>query len=61
MKRKRILVVDHDICATRLLKLGLEATGAFEVREVDQGSAALAAAQEFRPDAVVLDVCMPGI
>ena len=61
MIRKRILVVDDDIYATRLLKVSLEKNGVFEVCEVNQGSEALAAAQEFRPDAILLDVWIPDV
>jgi len=59
MSRKRILVVDDEPGITRLLKLNLEQTGNYEVREENTGAAALAAAQEFRPDLVLLDVMMP--
>ncbi len=61
MDKKRILVVDDDIRATRMLKVGLEKTGVFEVREVNQGAEALAAAREFQPDMVLLDICIPDV
>jgi two-component system, OmpR family, response regulator len=61
MDKKRILVVDDDVRATRMLKVGLERTGVFEVREVNQGAEALTAAREFRPDMVLLDVCIPDV
>ena len=61
MIRKRILVVDDDIYATRLLKVSLEKTGVFEVCEVNQGSEALATAREFQPDAILLDVWIPDV
>lgn len=61
MIRKRILVVDDDIYATRLLKVSLEKNGVFEVCEVNQGSEALAAAREFQPDAILLDVWIPDV
>src|SRR5262245_45559062 len=59
MNRKRILAVDDDVNATRVLKVGLEKTGVFEVREINRGSDAIAAAKQYRPDAILLDVCMP--
>jgi len=59
MNKKRILVVDDEKSITRLLKLNLEQTGNYEVREENFGARAVAAAQEFRPDLVLLDVMMP--
>jgi DNA-binding response OmpR family regulator len=61
MGKKRILVIDDDIRATRMLKVGLEQTGAFEVREVNHGIEAVTVALEFRPDMVLLDVCIPDV
>lgn len=61
MDKKRILVVDDDVRATRMLKVGLEKTGVFEVREVNHGIEALTAAREFSPDMVLLDVCIPDV
>jgi CheY-like chemotaxis protein len=55
----RILIVDDDITATRQVKLLLERTGLFEVREENCGMQGLAAAREFQPDVILLDVCMP--
>ncbi len=60
MKRK-ILVVDDEAGLTRMMKRGLEATGDYLVMEENTGVGALAAAKEFRPDLVILDVMMPQI
>jgi DNA-binding response OmpR family regulator len=60
MKTRRILVVDDDIQATRMIKLALERTKRYEVREVNDSARALWAAREFQPDLFLLDVCMPG-
>lgn len=57
--KKRILLVDDEATITRTLKLYLEGTGAYEVRTENRGSAALKAAQEFRPNLILLDVAMP--
>ena len=59
--KKRILVVDDQSDITRLLKRGLEETDDYEVREENDSRAALAAAEEFRPDLILLDVMMPGL
>jgi CheY-like chemotaxis protein len=59
MKAKRILVVDDEASITRLLKLNLERGGRYLVREENCGTKVLAAACEFQPDLVLLDVMMP--
>lgn len=59
MSKKRILIVDDDIATTRLMKFGLEKTGSYDVREENSAANALTAARAFKPDFVVLDVCMP--
>jgi two-component system OmpR family response regulator len=62
MKTKnRILVVDDQADITRLLKRGLELTDDYVVREENNPVAALAAAEEFRPHLILLDVMMPGM
>ena len=59
--KKRILVVDDEPAITRMIKLNLEQTGRYEVRTENLGRAAIAAAREFRPDLILLDVMMPGM
>jgi len=61
MVKKKILVVDDEASITRLLKLNLEKNGAFMVRTENEGTKALAAAREFKPDLILLDVMMPDI
>ena len=56
---KRILIVDDEVGATRLLKASLEQTGHYEVRVENWPEEAVAAAREFKPDLVLLDVLMP--
>jgi CheY-like chemotaxis protein len=56
---KRILIVDDEAGFTRLLKLTLEGTKRYVVREVNDGSEALYAARQFRPDLILLDIMMP--
>jgi CheY-like chemotaxis protein len=55
----RVLLVDDEESFTRILKLNLERTGKYEVRVENWGGAAAAAAREFKPDVVLLDVIMP--
>ena len=59
MSKKRILIVDDEASITRLLRLNLEQTGRYEVREENSGAKAYDAAQEFGPDLILLDVMMP--
>jgi len=59
--KKRILVVDDEPALTRMIKLTLEQTGLYEVRTENLGRMAIAAAREFRPDLMLLDVMMPGM
>ena len=61
MLPKKILVVDDETTITRLLKLNLEKTGAYLVREENRGAKAYAAAREFKPDLILLDVMMPDL
>ena len=61
MMKKKILVVDDETSITRLLKLNLEKGGAFIVRAENEGAKTLAAAKEFKPDLILLDVMMPDI
>ena len=59
--KKRILVVDDQADITRLLKRGLEETNDYVVREESDPRAAISAAEEFKPDLILLDVMMPGL
>jgi two-component system OmpR family response regulator len=61
MRKNKILIVDDEATITRLLKLNLEATGDYEVRAENEGLKTLAAAREFKPDLILLDVMMPDI
>ncbi len=60
-EKKRILLIDDEPSFTRMLKLNLEETGAYEVRTENRGKQGLAAAREFKPDLILLDVIMPGM
>jgi DNA-binding response OmpR family regulator len=60
-EKKRILVVDDEPSITRLLKLNLEQTNDYVVRAENDAEAAVAAAEEFKPHLVLLDVMMPGL
>lgn len=59
MKKARILYVDDEIGAARLLKLNLEATGRYEVNIQNWPEDALETARTFKPDLLLLDLIMP--
>jgi DNA-binding response OmpR family regulator len=59
MAPKRILVVDDDPDIVDYLGLFLEDHG-YEVSSANRSSSALAALDEVVPDAVILDVILPG-
>ena len=56
----RILVIDDEAPIRLLCRVNLEAAG-MEVREAEDGIVGLAAARDDRPDAILLDVMMPGM
>lgn len=58
--KKKILFVEDDAALAAVYKSRLELEG-FEVRDVNNGEKALAAALEFHPDLVLLDAMMPKI
>src|SRR5580765_5747618 len=61
MDRKRILVIDDEEGITRMVKLALEQTGHYDVREENKPMRALTSAWEYQPDLMILDVVMPGM
>jgi DNA-binding response OmpR family regulator len=56
----RVLVIDDEAPIRLLCRVNLEAAG-MEVREAPDGVVGLAAAREDPPDAILLDVMMPGM
>jgi CheY-like chemotaxis protein len=60
-EKKRILVVDDNASDTHLLKSYLERTQKYVVREENDEELAVAAAEEFKPHMIILDVLMPRI
>jgi PAS domain S-box-containing protein len=57
---RRILVVDDNVDAAELLAAVLKLTG-HQTRTAHDGYEALATAEDFRPDAIFLDIGLPGI
>lgn len=60
-EKKRILVVDDQAQNTQLLKRYLEQSIDYVVREENDAERALAAAEEFQPHLILLDLMMPGM
>jgi PAS domain S-box-containing protein len=58
-ERKRILIVD-DNTANRGVMDGMLAPLGFEIRDAADGASGLAAAEEFKPDLVLMDLRLPG-
>ena len=59
--RRRILVVDDNVDAARSLARLLARLYGQEVRVAHDGPEALAVAEEFRPEVVLLDIGLPGM
>lgn len=60
-KKKRILIIDDDQDFNSILQIALEGRGQYEVRSESNGLNAVAAAKEFVPDVILLDVKMPEV
>jgi CheY-like chemotaxis protein len=58
---KRILVIDDEIDFTHMVRMLLQMSGPYQVREVHAARAAVAMAREFQPDVILLDCMMPEI
>lgn len=58
---RRVLVVDDDEMLREVAKVSLEMVGGWQVLTAGSGAEAHAAAVREQPDAVVLDVMMPGM
>ncbi len=58
-RKKKILLVDDEQSFTEIIKMNLEDTEEYEVRAENEGLKAIAAAKEFKPDLIFLDIIMP--
>jgi adenylate cyclase len=61
MSKRRVLVVDDDVNLSRLSAAILENSERYETMIVNDSARAIAAALKFQPDAMLLDVDMPGL
>jgi CheY-like chemotaxis protein len=60
LAERRVLVVDDDDAIREVARAALELVGGWQVMTVGSGQDAHAVAAELEPDAVLLDVMMPG-
>jgi DNA-binding response OmpR family regulator len=58
--KKKLLLVEDDVALSAVYKSRMELEG-FEVRDVNNGEDALAAATDFKPNLILLDAMMPKI
>ncbi len=57
----RILIIDDESDIREVAALSLETVGGWEVMVASSGMQGLARAASYRPDAILLDVMMPGM
>ena len=60
MRKNRVLIIDDDPAVTAVYEVAFQLEK-FDVAAVNSGNAAFSTMREFKPDAVVLDLNMPGI
>lgn len=58
---QKILFVEDDPDIQMVAQLALEAVGGYTVHMCSSGAEALAVAEQFAPDLILLDVMMPGM
>jgi CheY-like chemotaxis protein len=61
MSARRLLVVDDDDAIREVAQMALEIVGGFEVRTANSGTQARQMVGIEAPDAILLDVMMPGM
>ena len=61
MGTKRILVVDNEEYIQEVAKICLETVAAWEVLTAGSGEEGINKAEAYQPDAILLDVMMPGM
>jgi CheY-like chemotaxis protein len=61
MTTKRILIIDDEADIREATQICLEITGKWEVLTAGSGSEGLLKAADEKPDAILLDIMMPGM
>lgn len=61
MGTKRVMIIDDDFGIRKVVGISLKAIAGWEVLEVASGQEGLETALVAKPDAILLDVMMPGM
>lgn len=61
MAVKRVLIIDDEPGIRRIVQISLQAIASWEVLQATSGAEGLELAQAEQPDAILLDVMMPGM
>lgn len=61
MSSQHVLVIDDDDDVRTIARMSLEAVGGHQVRAADGGEEGIRLALESPPDAILLDMMMPGM
>ena len=61
MPDKRVLVIDHEDDIREIAQDSLQLLGGFQVSTASSGTQGLAGARAQQPDAILLDMMMPGL
>lgn len=61
MASRRILIIDDEADIREVAMISLEMVGGWAALAADSGEAGLAIARAERPDAILLDMAMPGM
>lgn len=60
-KLEKILYVEDEPDIQAVAKIALETVGGYILKTCSSGSEAIASAEDFKPDLILLDVMMPGM
>lgn len=61
MALKRVLIIDDEACIQAIARLGLKMEADWDVLTASSGAEGIAIAESQQPDAILLDVMMPGM
>ena len=58
---RRVLIIDDEDDIREVAALSLESVAGWEIATANSGAAGIERAKEFKPDAILMDVMMPGM
>ena len=61
MSKRRVLLIDDEDDIRSIAAIALERVGGWEVKAASGGAAGIAIAEEWHPEAIILDAMMPGM